>query len=76
MTHAQMYQHGMKAYIDGNPLSGNPYNSPVCPEAGKAWSDGWLEASRAWWRIHAVATAGQSHIKKSPDATNLISQRA
>ena len=56
MTHAQVYQHGIKAFIDGNPLSDNPYRLS-CREAHEAWADGWLEASRARWRIHAMEIA-------------------
>jgi hypothetical protein len=48
---ARSYQRGMKAYIDGSPLSGNPYDPSVCSKANSAWSDGWLDASRAWWRL-------------------------
>jgi hypothetical protein len=43
----------MKAYIDGSPLSGNPYNPSICSKANSAWSDGWLDASRARWRVRA-----------------------
>lgn len=72
MTHAQIYQHGMKAYIEGSPLSGNPYNSATRPEAHDAWSDGWLDAVRARRRIHALQIAGYSHLRPTPRAANLF----
>jgi hypothetical protein len=43
----------MKAYIDGRLLSANPYDASACPKTSSAWQDGWLDASRAWLRIHA-----------------------
>jgi hypothetical protein len=59
MTHAQIYQHGMKAYIAGDSLKDNPYDHDACFEAHEAWTDGWLEASRARWRLHALEIAAR-----------------
>jgi ribosome modulation factor len=76
MTHAQIYQHGMKAYIDGHALTDNPYTQSACCEAREAWTDGWREASRARWRIHAAETAARPHMKPSIRAANLSPQGA
>ncbi|VTZ27436.1 conserved hypothetical protein [Methylocella tundrae] len=72
MTQAQIYQHGMKAYIEGSPLSGNPYNATTCPAAYDAWTDGWLDAMRARRRIHALKIAAYSHIRPAPRAAGLF----
>jgi hypothetical protein len=61
MTHAQIYQHGMNAYIEGVSLNGNPYNPTICIEAHEAWTDGWLDASRARGRFLALKVGEQSH---------------
>ena len=53
MTYAQVYQHGLKAYIDGITLTGNPHNVDVCEAMHGAWGEGWLEASRARSRMHS-----------------------
>jgi hypothetical protein len=53
MTHAQVYQHGMKAFIDGIPLTGNPFDSALSPKTHQGWADGWLDARQARWRFHA-----------------------
>jgi len=74
MTHAQIYQHGMKAYVDGHSLGGNPYDQSAHREAHKAWTDGWLEASRARWRIHALEIAARPLAKPSMRAGNLSAQ--
>lgn len=42
MTSARIYQHGVKAFLDAKPLSGNPYDPAVNSEAHDAWEDGWL----------------------------------
>jgi ribosome modulation factor len=73
MTHAQIYQHGMKAYIDGRPLSDNPYDQSAL-DAHEAWADGWLEASRARWRIHALEIAACPLTKPSMRAAHLSAQ--
>lgn len=49
---ARSYQRGMKAYIDGRPLSANPYDASACSRTNSAWRDGWLDASRTWLRLH------------------------
>jgi hypothetical protein len=61
MTHAYVYQHGMRGYLEGIPLSGNPYNPAICIEAHEAWKDGWLDASRARGRLRALEIAARSH---------------
>ena len=66
MTHAQTYQHGMKAFIEGSPLGGNPYDRVIELEFHDAWSDGWLNASRARRRIRALEMAAHSHIRTVP----------
>ena len=53
MTYARVYQCGMKAFVAGVPLAGNPYKGADCD----AWSDGWHDASHARWRIHAHKNA-------------------
>jgi len=63
MTPAQIYQRGIKAYIDGSPLADSPHNSSLYPEAHDAWRDGWLDARRALSRIHALEVATHSHVK-------------
>jgi ribosome modulation factor len=73
MTHAQIYQHGMKAYIAGAPLSDNPYDQSAL-DAHEAWADGWLEASRARWRIHALEIASRPLAKPSMRAGDLSAQ--
>jgi hypothetical protein len=55
----------MKAYIDGSPLCGNPYNSAACSNANAAWSDGWLDASRAWLRVRGRAASSAGAIVDS-----------
>ncbi|MGO9674203.1 MAG: hypothetical protein ACLPSF_08575 [Methylocella sp.] len=74
MTHAQIYQHGMKAYIAGDHLSDNPYDQTVCLEAHEAWTDGWREASRARWRIHALEIAAHPLNKPSMRAGDRSAQ--
>ena len=61
MTHASIYQHGMRDYLEGIPLSRNPYDPVISIEAHEAWKDGWLDASRARGRLLALATAGRSY---------------
>jgi hypothetical protein len=72
VTQAQIYQNGIKAYIDGRSLRDNPHDQSGCPEANAAWSEGWLEASRARCRIHALEIAARPHIKGSMRAANLF----
>ena len=55
------YQRGMKAYIDGSPLSANPYDASIRSKAN-AWRDGWLDASRTWWRLHGRETSAAAAI--------------
>jgi ribosome modulation factor len=74
MTHAQIYQNGIKAYIDGRSLRDNPYDQSACREACEAWTEGWLEASRARWRIHALEIAARPHVKPSMRAGILSAQ--
>jgi hypothetical protein len=47
MIPAYIYDHGTKAYNEGVPLSGNPFNPASSAAAHEAWRDGWLDASRA-----------------------------
>jgi hypothetical protein len=51
----------MRGYLEGIPLSGNPYNPVICIEAHEAWKDGWLDASRARGRLRALEIAARSH---------------
>ena len=75
MTYARVYQHGMKAFIDGHPLGDNPYLL-ACAEAHEGWANGWLDASHSRWRTHALEIAGRPQIKPSMRATNLSAQEA
>ena len=68
MTHAHIYELGMKAYLAGNTLTGCPYDSAICSEAYDAWKDGWLDARRAHWRRFAA----HRHAKTSLLATNRL----
>jgi hypothetical protein len=61
MTQACIYQQGMRDYLRGIPLSGNPYNPAICMEAHDAWKDGWLDASRARGRLRALEMAARAH---------------
>jgi hypothetical protein len=61
MTHAHIYQLGMKAYLFGRTLTDCPYDPALCSEAYDAWRDGWLDASRAHWRRHSLAIAALRH---------------
>jgi ribosome modulation factor len=74
MTHAQIYQNGIKAYIDGRSLGDNPYDQSANWEAYEAWTEGWREASRARCRIHALEIAAHPHVKPSMRAANLSAQ--
>ena len=65
MTHAFVYQDGMRSYVEGAPLSANPYNPAFSSEAYEAWKDGWLEASRARGRLRALEIAAGL---QAPDA--------
>lgn len=60
MTQAYIYQHGMRAYLEGVPLSGNPYNPALGIDAHEAWKDGWLDASRARGRRRALENAARA----------------
>ena len=59
MTNACVYQHGMRSYLNGVPLSGNPYNPAHSIDAHEAWKDGWLDASRARGRARASEIAAR-----------------
>jgi len=61
MTHASIYQHGMRDYLEGIPLSRNPFDRIISIEAHEAWRDGWLDASRARGRVLALEIAVRSH---------------
>jgi ribosome modulation factor len=50
MTHTQIYRQGVKAFLDGKPLSVNPYDPAVNSEAYEAWRDGWRDANHSRWR--------------------------
>ena len=54
MTHARIYQHGVRAFLDAKTLSDNPYNLMVNLEAYEAWKDGWLDANHSLERMHAL----------------------
>ncbi len=60
MTHARLYQHGVKAYRTGQPLNCNPYDFDVCSEAHEGWKEGWLDASHEHRRRHAPEAANPS----------------
>lgn len=62
MTYARVYQQGIKAFLDGIPLAGNPYNGLVCVETCDAWSDGWHDANHARWRIHSRKNPAHSNV--------------
>ena len=74
MTNAQIYQSGIKAYIDGRSLKDNPYDNCGNHDACEAWTEGWLEASRARCRIHALEIAARPHFKPSMRAANFSAQ--
>ena len=74
MTNAQIYQSGIKAYIDGRSLKDNPYDPSANHDAYEGWTEGWLEASRARCRIHALEIAARPHIKASMRAANFSAQ--
>jgi hypothetical protein len=61
MTHACIFQHGIRAYLEGLPLNGNPYNPASCFDEHEAWRDGWLDASRARERARAIKIASRNH---------------
>ncbi len=63
MTHARVFQHGVKAYLDCKLLCSNPYEPAVDPEAHEAWRDGWLDARRARRRIH-LPDKGQDAMRR------------
>jgi hypothetical protein len=65
MSHARIYQHGVKAFIEAKPLSGNPYDSAVNSEAHEAWEDGWLDANHSRWRSHAFEMTMRAYAKSS-----------
>ena len=54
MTHARIYQHGVKAFLDAKPLSFNPYDPAVNLDEYEAWEDGWHDANRSRERMHAL----------------------
>ncbi len=66
MTYARVYQRGMKDFIAGVPLAGNPYNGSDCVETCNAWSAGWHDASHARWRIHAHQNAAHAPPHRLP----------
>jgi ribosome modulation factor len=74
MTNAQIYQSGIKAYIDGRSLKDNPYDNCGNHDACEAWTEGWLEASRARCRIHALEIAARPHFKASMRAASFSAQ--
>jgi hypothetical protein len=65
MTHARIYQQGVKAFLDAAPLGGNPYAPEVNADAHEAWEDGWLDANRSRWRRHAFEMALRTSGKPS-----------
>ena len=54
MKHAQIYQHGVKAFLAGKPLSGNPYDPAFNLNEYEAWENGWHDANRSRERMHAL----------------------
>lgn len=65
MTLAHVYELGMKAYLVGATLTDCPYDPANYSKAYDAWRDGWLDATRARWRRHALAVAAHRHAKPS-----------
>jgi hypothetical protein len=63
MTHARIYQQGVKAFLDAIPLGGNPHDPAVKSDAHEAWEDGWLDANRSRWRRHAFEMAVRASVK-------------
>jgi hypothetical protein len=61
VTNASIYQHGMRAYLEGIPLSRNPYDRMISIVTHEAWRDGWLDASRSRRRILALEIAARSY---------------
>lgn len=74
MTHAHIYELGIKAYLAGNTLTDCPYDPTICSKTYDAWRDGWLDASRARWRRHSHAMAALRHAKTSQLAADRLAQ--
>ena len=72
MTLAHVYELGMKAYLAGGTLTDCPHDPANCSKAYDAWRDGWLDASRAHGRRHALAVAAHRHAKASPLAADRL----
>ena len=59
---------GMIDYLEGVPLSSNPYNRAISVEAHEAWVGGWLDASRARGRyVQSLFSDKQPKIHGSVD---------
>jgi hypothetical protein len=54
MTHARIYQHGVKAFLDAKTLSDNPYDPAVNLDEYEAWEHGWLDAKHSSGRLQAL----------------------
>lgn len=70
MTHARIYQQGVKAFFNAKPLGRNPYDSAINSEAHEAWKDGWLDANHSRWRLYASLAAMRAYVSK--DAISAI----
>jgi hypothetical protein len=68
MTHARIYQHGVKAFLDAKPLSFNPYDPAVNLDEYAAWEDGWLGANHSRGRMRALEMKLRALAKSSRQA--------
>ncbi len=65
MTHAYyVEQQGMTDYIEGIPLSSNPYDPSISVEAHEAWIVGWLDASRARGRCVETLESDRQRLRQ------------
>jgi hypothetical protein len=65
MTHIYyVEQQGMKDYLDGIPISRNPYDRSISVGAHEAWIDGWLDASRARGRYVETLESNRQRLRQ------------
>ena len=40
------FEQGYKAFLDGVPKDGNPFDGETCPHSRVKWDKGWFKASK------------------------------
>jgi hypothetical protein len=72
MTHARIYQQGVKAFFNAKPLGSNPFDSAVNSASHEAWKDGWLVANHSRWRWYSSLAAMRVYVSKDAMAAAAV----